>query len=219
MTEAEWLAATDPLPMLEVLEGKASDRKFRLVSCGCCRLFWDELQRRRRAAVETAERFADGNTGKREIRRRSREFDDYRHTFFEALNNDRQPDQACARNAVLACACHFDPDDADAIDEACDATLAATFALAPGRRAVGDIVRDVFGNPFRPHTADPTWLTSTVVQLAEGIYQDRAFDRLPILADALQDAGCDNDDILNHCRQPGEHVRGCWVVDLILGKS
>jgi hypothetical protein len=67
-------------------------------------------------------------------------------------------------------------------------------------------------------TADPSWLTSTVVALAEGIHQERAFDRLPILADALQDAGCDNDDILNHCRQPGEHVRGCWVVDLLTGR-
>ncbi len=80
------------------------------------------------------------------------------------------------------------------------------------------ILRDIFGNPFRTAPLDPVWLTSTVVALAEGIYADRAFDRMPILADALQDAGCDNDDILNHCRQPGEHVRGCWVVDLVLGK-
>jgi hypothetical protein len=55
--------------------------------------------------------------------------------------------------------------------------------------------------------------------LAEGIYQERAFDRMPILADALQDAGCDNEDVLTHCRQPGEHVRGCWVVDLVLNKE
>ena len=63
------------------------------------------------------------------------------------------------------------------------------------------------------------WLTSTVEQLAESIYADRAFDRLPILADALEDAGCTNADILNHCRQPGEHVRGCWVIDLLTGRS
>jgi hypothetical protein len=66
---------------------------------------------------------------------------------------------------------------------------------------------------------NPTWLTSTVLALANGIYQEKAFDRMPILADALQDAGCDNEDILNHCRQPGEHVKGCFVVDLLLGKS
>jgi hypothetical protein len=80
-------------------------------------------------------------------------------------------------------------------------------------------LRDIFGNPFRPVNADPVWLTSTVVSLAEGMYAERAFDRLPILADALQDAGCDHPDILSHCRSDSTHVRGCWVVDLILGKE
>jgi len=56
-------------------------------------------------------------------------------------------------------------------------------------------------------------------QIAQAIYDERDFDRLPILADALEDAGCDNTDLLNHCRQPGDHVRGCWAVDLVLGKS
>src|SRR5581483_3643837 len=64
-----------------------------------------------------------------------------------------------------------------------------------------------------------TWNDSLVRRLAQAIYDERAFDRLPILADALEEAGCTNADILNHCRQPGEHVRGCWVVDLLLGKS
>ncbi|MCE9562515.1 MAG: hypothetical protein K8U57_10730 [Planctomycetes bacterium] len=82
------------------------------------------------------------------------------------------------------------------------------------------LIRCIFGNPFRPVAFDPQWLTSTVTHLAHGIYDDRAFDRMPILADALQDAGCENDDILNHCRDPkGIHARGCWVVDLILGKE
>jgi hypothetical protein len=65
----------------------------------------------------------------------------------------------------------------------------------------------------------PSWLTSTVLALATGIYEEKAFDRMPILADALQDAGCDNEEILNHCRQPGVHVKGCWVVDLLLNKK
>jgi hypothetical protein len=82
-----------------------------------------------------------------------------------------------------------------------------------------DFLRCIFGNPFRPVAADPGWLTSTVVELAQGIYADRSFDRLPILADALQDAGCDNPDVLDHCRGPGPHARGCWVVDLVLGKG
>jgi hypothetical protein len=80
-------------------------------------------------------------------------------------------------------------------------------------------LRDIFGNPFRPVTADPRWLTSTAVALARTIYTDRAFDRLPILADALEDMGCDNADVLTHCRGDGPHVRGCWVTDLVLGKK
>src|SRR5208283_3714297 len=75
----------------------------------------------------------------------------------------------------------------------------------------------IFRNPFRPVTIDPTWLTPTVKQVAEAIYTERAFDRMPSLADALVDAGCASHDILNHCRQPGVHVRGCWALDLVLG--
>ncbi|OWK43678.1 hypothetical protein FRUB_03277 [Fimbriiglobus ruber] len=81
------------------------------------------------------------------------------------------------------------------------------------------LARDIFGNPFRPAPLDPAWQTSTVLSLAEGIYADRAFDRLPILADALEESGCDNTDLLNHCRSEGPHARGCWAVDLLLGKE
>lgn len=77
----------------------------------------------------------------------------------------------------------------------------------------------ILGNPFRPVTFAPAWRTSDVVALARGIYDERAFDRMPILADALQDAGCDSDDILNHCRADGVHACGCWVVDAVLGKA
>jgi hypothetical protein len=83
------------------------------------------------------------------------------------------------------------------------------------------ILRDIFGNPFRPVSITPAWLMrndGTAPKLAQAIYDERAFDRLPILADVLEEAGCTNADILNHCRQPSEHVRGCWVIDLILGK-
>jgi hypothetical protein len=81
------------------------------------------------------------------------------------------------------------------------------------------LVRCLFGNPFRPVALGGTWLTSTVTNLAQAIYDDHAFDRLPILADALEDAGCTDEDILAHCRGGGEHCRGCWVVDLLLGKK
>ena len=81
------------------------------------------------------------------------------------------------------------------------------------------LLRDIFGNRFRPITFNPSWLTPTVIHLAQSIYGDRAFDQMPRLADALEEAGCTNADILSHCRSEGPHVRGCWVVDLILGKQ
>ncbi|MGH7174582.1 MAG: hypothetical protein ACRELG_30310 [Gemmataceae bacterium] len=91
------------------------------------------------------------------------------------------------------------------------------------RWARSKLLRDIFGPlPFRPIVLDLAWLAwsdGTVRRLAQAIYDERAFERMPILADALEEAGCADADILNHCRQPSEHVRGCWVVDLILGKS
>ena len=87
------------------------------------------------------------------------------------------------------------------------------------RPAAFAAVRDVFGNPFRPVAFDPAWRTSTAVALARGMYVSRDFGAMPIMADALQDAGCDSDDVLDHCRGDGPHVRGCWVVDLVLGKE
>ncbi|AWM42247.1 hypothetical protein C1280_14260 [Gemmata obscuriglobus] len=80
-------------------------------------------------------------------------------------------------------------------------------------------MRDIFGNPFRPVTFSLEWRTETTVALAAQMYESRDFSVMPILADALQDAGCDSADILDHCRGSGPHVRGCWVVDLVLGKQ
>ena len=83
-----------------------------------------------------------------------------------------------------------------------------------------ELIRDIFGNPFRPVTFSPAWRTDTAVTLARQMYEAREFSAMPILADALQDAGCDNEDVLNHCREASAaHVRGCWVVDLVLGKT
>ncbi len=81
------------------------------------------------------------------------------------------------------------------------------------------LLRCIVGNPFAPVAFDPAWRSETAVALATGIYADRAFDRLPILADALEEAGCDHPDVLAHCRGPGPHARGCWVVDGVLDKS
>ncbi len=101
----------------------------------------------------------------------------------------------------------------------------ATYKTARSRerKAQKALLNDIFGNPFRPMSAfDPAWRAwndGTVPKLAQAIYEDRAFDRLPILADALEEASCTDQEILGHCRSGGEHVRGCWVVDLIIGKE
>jgi hypothetical protein len=79
------------------------------------------------------------------------------------------------------------------------------------------VARCAFGNPFRSITFSPSWRTDTVRLLAQQMYESRDFSAIPILADALQDAGCDSDDILSHCRGEGPHVRGCWVIDLVTG--
>jgi hypothetical protein len=82
------------------------------------------------------------------------------------------------------------------------------------------IIHEVVGNPFRPVAFNPQWRTSTVLAMARGMYESRDFSAMPILADALQDAGCENTDILNHCRdEKASHIRGCWVVDMVLDKS
>ena len=97
--------------------------------------------------------------------------------------------------------------------------LLAFYPVDPPHHYGLELLLEVVGNPFRPVNYDPSWRTPTVLALAQGIYEEGAFDRMPILADALQDGGCDNIDILDHCRGPGPHVRGCWVVDLLLGKA
>ena len=90
-------------------------------------------------------------------------------------------------------------------------------AAARTRRGLVHVFRDLFGNPFRPVAFDSRWKTVDVVGLARGIYEDRAFDRMPLLADSLMDAGCSEDQVIAHCREPGAHYRGCWVVDAVLG--
>jgi hypothetical protein len=86
---------------------------------------------------------------------------------------------------------------------------------APAAQAV----RDIFGNPFRPITFSPAWRTDTAISLAKQMHESRDFSAMPILADALQDAGCDDEDILDHCRDTTvPHVRVCWVVDLVLSR-
>jgi hypothetical protein len=214
MTEEEWLACADPRPMLEFLRGNASDRKLRLFAVACCRSVWHLLtDTRNRTAVEMAEVFAEGGMT-----------DEMLLTFhkeaYHTYENLRGEEMSAARGAAFSAWCFVEKSlSAGSAFSATNNCLRELSEISGQPFVCLVLLQDVFRNPFRPVVVTPSWLTSDTRTLAEGIYQDRAFDRLPILADALQDAECDNVEILNHCRQSGIHVRGCWVVDLILGKS
>src|SRR5262249_5034948 len=195
-----------------LLGHQPTSRKLRLLMCAWCRtnahLFPDE---RSVAAIEAAERYVDGAITEVEL-------DRAREGAREAIRRWKAEDiPKTARHAGVA---------ASALDVMDDGYWRY---WSEGLRRYGEHVqpdplycrlhRDIFGNPFRLVAFSPDWRTSTAVAIARGMYESRDFSAMPILADALQDAGCDNEDILSHCRQPGEHVRGCWVVDLVLGKS
>jgi hypothetical protein len=217
MTEAEWLAETDdPVRMIRKLGRKCSKRKRRLFGCSCCRRICKQIpDDRSRDAVAVAESFADGIACPADLVSARSEA----RSVYEQFANHGPWDQ---RDAAAACFCVVMKYAGDAVHAWRSAAHAASRAGSTWYAEMAEqcrLVRDIFGNPFRPVALDAAWLTSTVVALAKGIYEERAFDRMPILADALQDAGCDHPDILDHCRGPGPHVRGCWVVDLILDKT
>jgi hypothetical protein len=233
MTEARWLSAFDPHPMLESLRDHGSCRKYRLAGCAFCRRVWDLLtDERSRNAVEQAERYADGLISQEVLSAAQVGADRAmvpwdRRNFVFRRSSERAVAYKFGAAATAAKAVarptNFLSKLASSIREASHFALLAEYGDRYAQQ--GDmsshvrIVRCVFGNPFRPVSLEPSWRTSTVVALAEGIYADRAFDRLPILADALMDAGCDNTDVLSHCRSDGPHVRGCWVVDLLTGRA
>ena len=224
MTETEWLACTDPKPMLNCLRDLASERTLRLFACVCCRHFWHLLVgERSRIAVEVAERFSDGlqSDGEAQVA-----FDSAREASLEIRRSpDHWPETA------LKLRRHHSPD----ILWRAAATAAFTVGSGVGvveahiRGNKGSLVphplqaqflRDLFGPlPFRAAGIHPNHLTPEIVVLAQSIYDDRAFDRLHSLANALEDVGCESRAILDHCRQPATHVRGYWVVDLLLGKK
>jgi hypothetical protein len=231
MTETEWLACRDVRQLLEYLIGRTSDRKFRLFGCACCRRIWHLLtDERSRRVVSVAERCADGLATEDEI-------DGVRTEMIECRNETALRPRIpaayswaqSAAEAVLFDTPFWKPNAASL------GAYGAAWAVAEAAwRANGEsgpeaethrqlfLLRDIFENPYRPSWVEPEWLAlneGIVVQLAQGIYDHRAFDNLPILADALEEAGCTSPDILSHCRQQGEHVPGCWVVDLCLGKE
>jgi hypothetical protein len=220
MTEAEWLACTDPAPMLEHLRGTASDRKLRLFGLACVHGWPD--RRPLQNAVAVAERFADGRASRSELAAARAEAELFRRQQHYNLS-DRHGEGASLMDEAVC----------EVAGEAVADVIKSIAWCAANRIPIGPayqqesknqvrLLRDIIGNPFRPVAVDPAWLSwnaGTVVRLAQAIYDERAFDRLPILADALEETGCHDADILAHCRQPSEHARGCWVVDCLLGKK
>jgi hypothetical protein len=233
LTEAGWLSGSDPHDMLDLLRGKSSDRKYRLFACACCRRVWRLLLNDpSRNAVVIAEEYADGLRSRKDLKAAR---DAVNATIPEEDHDDPSPAPArpsdwarmAANGTVWTCNYARDSSAADTV------ARDARYAVSPGEGAEEGsqchLIRDILGNPFRPASLDSAWLTwhdGTITRLAQAIYEDRQLpaghlntSRLAVLADALEDAGCTDEDILDHCRGEGPHVRGCWVVDLLLGKD
>jgi hypothetical protein len=213
MTQSEWLTSSDPHAKLEFLRGKVSDRKLRLFAVACCRGVWDLLEERSRQAVLIAEHFAEGNAP-----------DADRNKAWEAARivprAMREPDYENP----------FHPDQASAADMATHAVgpstglirvAGVTPHLGAHRQPVLDLqrwlVRCIFRYPLLRLTLNATSATATT--LAQSVYSNRSFEQLPILADALEETGCSDAELLEHLRGSGPHTRGCWALDAVLGRE
>jgi hypothetical protein len=244
MTETDWLACTDPHAMLEFLRGRASERKLRLFAVACCRRIFHLLDDKAisRKTLEFAERFADGLATRNELHGHAW---GKPGSVFEVIGRQAwdaaKGSTAFAARTVQGAVLRLDPELFEAWEaafnnvwpryfmseavEMANATMPSGW-VAQGRlacdeelKAQTNVLRDIFGNPFRPVAIEPAWLSPNVVALVQTIYDDRAFARMGELADAVDKAGCTNADVPGHCREPGDHVRGCWIVDLLLGKE
>ena len=219
MTESDWFASTDPQKMLDFLRGKTSPRKLRLFAVACCRRIWPLLtDERSRKAVEIAELFADGLENRERLIQARDQVREAKRQFvgpgqvvaWRAAGAAQDATRDTGRSAALNCMAETSRAISVRDTNQCDPAELQQQAA---------VLRCILGNPIHSVALDPAWQTSTVRQLAEAIYEDRAFERMFVLGDALEDAGCSNDDILEHCREPVSHAKGCWVIDLLLEKK
>jgi hypothetical protein len=196
MKEAEWLTSGDPVVLLRHLQGKASERKLRLFACAAWERAWRShrgWEGQWRPKWEEALAYAEGKP---------------REPFLAAIT----PEWA------VWCLADADPYESASFCASVDlGNMEGCTPVPAAERAA--LLREVFGNPFRPPVAAGDWRTPDALVLARGIYDEQAFDRLPILGDALEEGGCFDPAVLDHCRAPGLHVRGCWLVDLLLSKG
>jgi hypothetical protein len=238
MTEAEWLTCTDWVGWEAMWKHvpKHRPRARALFGVACCRAVWHLLtDERSRKAVEVAERYADGQASRDEWDQACRGARVARQATripeeAEATASQHEFDVAAAHAAVS----YLTERGTDGREFIC-ADLVGEFAPLPssdGQRheypspreceGICNLLREIFGNPFRPVDVDPAWLVwndGCVPKLAQSIYDAGRFEDLPILADALLDAGCTDPELLGHLRSPGPHARGCWAVDLLTGRE
>jgi hypothetical protein len=226
VTEPQWFAARFVATLLYCLREREinDDRKMRLFAGACCRRVWQQLtDARTRTAVEVGERFADGSAPTAEVSAAATDAAAAVLEICEAKEYDRDWElrkgfasiydrgtPAALRWAIVGTSLVRDEGERAAWN-------AEGVANRKELAANCHLFRDIFGNPFRPVSFSPSWRTDTAVSLARQMYESRDFSGMPILADALEDAGCDNDEVLSHCRAVKQvHVRGCWVVDALL---
>ncbi|MFO0879467.1 MAG: hypothetical protein U0840_19135 [Gemmataceae bacterium] len=200
--------------MLQVLEGRVSKRKLRLFACACCRRIWNVIpDARYRAAVETSERFADGLCDRSELQL----------ARLEALkvhpggDSNSTPGEFAAASVARY---RIIPRWIGWLTRRASQQLRRTEEEEGAYQAT--MLREIFGNPFLPLVPDPLWShwnDGAIVRLAQNLYEENRHDELPILADALEEAGCVQTELLDHLRKPGRHLKGCWALDLVLGRE
>lgn len=215
MTEEEWLVSRDPAAMVEVVRQKASDRKLALLAIAWVLRGGDKPGPAASAAKALLEEFdsdapqaAQTMIGRAALMTvRSALRDNGGFGLRLALTAGRG---SAAQTALIALGGLATPEEGDEV---------ARLASVKEVHTQADYVRDLFGNPFRPVAFDPAWRSPTAVEIGRRIYEERDFPAMPVLADALQDAGCEVPEVLEHCRSGKPHVRGCWVLDRVLAKD
>jgi hypothetical protein len=229
MTEEQWLTCEDAIDMLLVPPGKAvGERKLRLFAVACCRRVWDVLSPDNRSAVEVAERYADGLATLQQLTHWQELCVPLRDDDPDTLPEDEPPSYWCDMatwQAIL-------PRAAAGVTDVCDATRRVARDRSGEWEDVvqARLLREIVGNPFTaPPPISPSmlrWHDSLLPRLAEAAYRERSLPsghldpaRLAVLADALEDAGCTDAELLAHLRGPGPHVRGCFAVDVLLNRS
>lgn len=213
MTETKWLACSEPSLMLKQLQGRVSERKLRLFACACWRRVWTLLSPADHRAIEAAERCVDGLLSFTEMLALAERAATWGARHAVARWVDADGAAAEARSRVGSAACQV------AETELEEVGLWKQAVYHESRKQCA-LLRCIAGNPFRPPNLPEAWRgwnDGALVKMAQAICDDRRWTDLPILADALEDAGCTDVLLLDHCRTPTEHARGCHVLDALLG--